>query len=130
MTVTGLELAVAKLNKEIKRIEGVTAKGIEAAAVFIKGEAQQLAPIHDGVLRNSAYTRMTGPMAAEIGFTAEYAAYIHEIPVMISKGKPRPKRNGIPQGFYWQDGENKFLEKAVVRNMREIVQIIARRAAK
>lgn len=134
--VSGLNQVLKNLNKEIKQIEGDTRAGLSKSGLFIKSEAVERAPVEFGNLRNSAFSQLSsmsfrGNQSVTIGFTADYAAYVHEAPMKL-KGQPRAKRSGIKagSGVYWQGGENKFLEKAVKLNIREIVDIIKSEAAK
>lgn len=127
MALKGLDSVIKNLNKEISNIEGDIFDGLKAAGLFIEGEAVELAPAEFGVLRNSSFSqaeRRTNGSVVKVGFTAEYAAFVHEMP-MKNKGKPR---GGVRKGAYWSNGENKFLEKAVKRNMNKILKIIAIRA--
>lgn len=125
--IKGINEVLKNLSKEISNIEGDTFDGVKAAGLFIKGEAVERAPVEFGVLRNSAFTqaeRRANGSAAKIGFTSKYAPFVHEAPMKL-KGQPRA---GKGKGVYWQGGENKFLEKAIKFNVREIVDIIAKRA--
>lgn len=140
----GLDDVLKSLNKEIEGIQGNTRKGLYKAGIFIKGEAVERTPIDFGVLRGSAFTQIS-PLASKekpsvtIGFTAEYAAWVHEMPMTL-KGKSRSDfgktRAGVSfgggsgKGVYWQGGENKFLEKAVKQNTSEILEIIKTEAGK
>lgn len=125
--VKGLNQAIKNLNREISSIEGDVFDGLKAAGLFIKGEAVERAPAEFGVLRNSAFSqgerRRTGSVV-KVGFTAEYAAFVHEAPMKL-KGQPR---GGNRKGTFWSNGENKFLEKAVKFNIPKIIKIIADRA--
>lgn len=132
MKVKGLDSVLKNLNKEIEGIRGNTRKGLSKAGLFIKGEAVERAPVEFGILRNSAFSQLS-PIArkstasVKIGFTAEYAAYVHEMP-MVNSGKPRQGTG--KKGTYWEGGENKFLEKAVKLNIKEILGIIQKEAGK
>lgn len=133
MALKGLDSVIKNLNKEISNIEGDIFDGLKAAGLFIEGEAVELAPAEFDVLRGSSFSqaeRRTNGSVVKVGFTAEYAAFVHEMP-MKNKGKPRTGKapNGRKRkGSYWSNGENKFLEKAVKRNMNKILKIIAIRA--
>ena len=116
------------LNLAIQFIEGKTHKGFVAAGLFLKGEAVLEAPTEFGLLRNSAFTsseQIFGGSIVRVGFTAKYAAWVHEMP-MINAGKPRKGKNH--KGVYWQDGRNKFLERPLRENTDTILQIISNRA--
>lgn len=136
--VRGMQKLHSAIDRELKRAEGDNTKALSAAARFIAGEAVALAPREFGVLRNSVFRDVT-PKVARVGFTAEYAGWVHEMP-MKNKGKPRPlhypsgtrrddgsKREGLPNGTFWDKGENKFLEKAMNRNFQTIIAIIKKR---
>lgn len=142
--VKGLDTLLKNLNKEIQKIEGNTRKGLSKAGLFIKAEAQERAPVDYGVLRNSAFSQISpvtfkGYPVVTVGFTAKYAAWVHEMPMTL-KGKPRAHfgktregasfGGGSGKGVYWQGGENKFLEKAVKWNVKEILNIIKTEAGK
>lgn len=98
------------LRKAIQQIEGRTEPGLFEAALFVEGEAVRNAPIDTGNLRGSGYTQRV-PGGAEVGFTADYAVFVHEIDKNYTVGG-------------W-----KFLERAVTENQNEILEIIRRRAA-
>lgn len=125
MAVKGLNNVLANLNKEIKKIEGATLKGLLAAGTFIKGESQEIAPLDFGPLRASAFSQQSGPLSVTIGYTAEYAAEVHEKPM---RGKGMPRTMGSGKGTYWDKGENKFLEKAIKNNIPTILKVIQKRA--
>ena len=114
MALKGLDDVLANLNKEIKKIEGATLKGLLAAGTFIKGESQEITPVEFGVLNNSAFSNQSGPLSVTIGYTAEYAPFVHEAPSTTNWTKPNTG--------------NKFLEKAVKNNIPEILSVIQKRA--
>lgn len=90
---------------------------------FVKDESNALAPVDTGMLRNSAYVEMEDDRTVQVGYTAEYAAAVHEMTTQKLKGKPRADfgvtREGVGfgggtgRGTYWETGEPKFLEKAI-----------------
>ena len=146
--LSGTDELLRNLRKEIKLIDGDLSDGLKAAAAFIKGEAQDLAPVDFGVLMASAFSdvvRAGKRIVARVGFTAKYAPWVHEMPMTL-KGKPRKNfgktgtqsaagpvqsvafGGGSGKGNYWDGGENKFLEKAVTRNTNTILKILRRKA--
>lgn len=141
--VKGIDGVLKNLNAAIKNIEGNTRKGLSKAGLFIKGESQERTPVDFGILRSSAFSRLSqiskSFASVTIGYTAEYAPWVHEMPMTL-KGKPRADfgktkagvsfGGGSGSGVYWQGGENKFLEKAVKQNEAKIVDIIATTASK
>lgn len=102
-------------------------KGARKAGLFIQGEAQEITPQKTGTLVNSAFTdseRTKKKFRVRVGFTAKYAPHVHEM--------PDPKVTQ-PGGFalkvrhvnWTKKGTgNKFLEKAVVNNLKKILDII------
>ncbi len=112
-TVTGLPNIYSNLRKEIAKIEGATRHGLLMAANKVKADAQNMTPVDTGHLRGGAQAAAAdtpkGPSAV-IRYEAEYAVYVHE-------GHSRVEGRG-----------RKFLERSVVRNLDNIVQIIRARA--
>lgn len=129
--VSGLRNVTANLNRAIRHVEGGTLKGLKLAALHIKEQAMPITP-HSGTtgrrkkdggrgvrgggsnLRNSAFVSVERKTAkrivARIGYTAKYASWVHEMPNDVNWTTPGTG--------------NKFLEKAVRRNTREILAII------
>ena len=64
--------------------------------------------------------------SAIVGYSANYAFWVHEMP-MIHKGVPRSKPS---KGNYWDGGGNKFLEKSVLKNEKQVFQILEKWAKK
>jgi hypothetical protein len=111
--VVGIERVVKNLNREIRRIRGRTKTGLWLAAQYVKGASLVKTPVDTGHLRQSAYVTAfdssAGP-GAEIGYTAAYAVYVHEI-----------DKNYRAPGTSW-----KFLERALMESRKAILEIIAR----
>ena len=170
----GLNKVYANLNKEVRKLKGRTQAGVTAAALFVKGEAQQQVPVVDGNLRASAFVtwpqgassaaKFTGKQAgklgnahteeigksknrvgsiadpvAEIGFSAVYAAAVHENPRSGKTGGTSPSgkkysagrtTSGAPSNrkVYSTVGKWKFLEDALKNNTKRILSIIKERA--
>jgi hypothetical protein len=148
----GLDKVMKNLNEEIKKIKGRTQGGVTVAALYVKGEAQKNAPVDLGNLMNSAFITFpdgidsspsfTGKHAgdmeanhvtevaesqgrvgsqadpvAEVGFSAVYATAVHENPRSGKSGRPGAATSGN-----W-----KFLENALKRNTKKILDIIKER---
>lgn len=128
----GLQEVLSNLEKEVAKIEGRSMEGLFDAGLQIQRAAQQelRASVVTGNLRASAYTRKTGqfvrlddsqmdrsqsapdpsgaiPDGVEVGFTANYAAKVHE---------------------NMEGRSPKFLEGPLRRNQQDIIKIIQRRA--
>lgn len=125
--VDGLGEAVKQLNIVLNRKRNLTQAGLKEAGLMIQREAQKMTPVETGKLRSSAYTRkaMGGGIAVEVGFSAEYALWVHEN-MDVNGGYPR--RSGI--GVIWgPKGEPMFLEKAFRMIEPQIAAIVARKLA-
>ena len=111
------------LNRQLRALAKESPRAVERAAfaggLKIQGYAQENVPVEYGNLQGSAYTQKI-PLGAEVGFSAEYAIYVHENMEQTLKGEPRP--SGL--GTYWNPGGPKFLERAVNENGDEIVDIV------
>ena len=111
----GLDEVLANLSREVQAIEGRTREGMTEVGMFIEGEAVDITPQRKGVLANSAFhdtdsgAAGSGPRV-RIGYTAKYAPYGHEMPESFNYTKPGTGP--------------KFLEKAIKRNLRTILEII------
>lgn len=130
--LTGKDVVLRRLNAQIRGIEGRTRAGLLDAALFVKGESQKLTPVVSGNLRASAYVDSqetpSGPVA-EVGYSAVYAAEVHE---NAEKEQRRRARRGTPAppGRLRRSlvGQWKFLEQPLKANVVEILNRIARRA--
>jgi len=110
----GLDNILDNLNSEIGRIQGLNEQGLLSAALLVKGEAQRRTPVDTGNLKNSAYTDSEGgnDPAAVIGYQASYAPFVHE---------DLEARH--------DNGEAKFLERALNENQDRIIQTIRKKAS-
>ena len=131
--VIGLEKILRNLNTEIKQIKGDVRVGVLEATINVLGDSLPMTPIDTGHLRNSAYIddanqkelaigTKEGAVVqktinlrtdyVKVGYRANYALAVHEI-----------NKNYKAPGTGW-----KFLEKALKRNFKTILKIIAFRA--
>lgn len=114
---------VEELNRALRRLGGEVTAAVEAAAfaagLVIQGKAQDNTPVEYGNLRASAYTKRI-PKGAQVGFTSEYALFVHEN--MEQKLEGLPRSSGL--GTYWNPGGPKFLERGVNENLHELDSII------
>jgi len=110
-TLQGTDKVLRRLNKEIRGIRGRTKAGLMAAGLIVKRRSQIRTPVDTGNLINSAYITSTGTEikpGVEIGYTAAYAPYVHEI-----------EKNYKKPGSSW-----KFLEKALQESEKDILKVI------
>jgi len=124
--VTGINDVVRNLNREIRNIENRTRAGMREAALVVRKRSQELTPVDKENLKASAYTTayntLWGP-AAEIGYTASYAIFVHEIPPPFMTGVFQRSARHHPPGQW------KFLGTALIEKRMAILDIIRRRAA-
>jgi hypothetical protein len=125
-TVTGVEEAQARLRRAVVGLNGNVGAGLSAAGILIRNESLKLAPVDQGILRNSAFsklTRLKNSSYVTVGFTAKYAAAVH-YKKMVNKGKPREGKDA--KGAYWDGGENLFLMKGLVRNISRVISVMTK----
>lgn len=66
------------------KLSGAVEAGLKAAGLYIQLESQKIVPVDEGILHNSAFTRAEPPKGGglkttvRVGYTAEYAVYVHE----------------------------------------------------
>lgn len=130
----GLNEVLTNMNREVGQIKGRTMAGLFEAGLEIQRDSQGRTPVDTGNLKASAYTRK-GRKGVEIGYTAAYAAAVHE---MLGKLKGQPRADfgataegvgfggGSGKGTYWESGEPQFLQKAI--DAVDVVGIVRRRA--
>lgn len=97
-------------------------KALLTAGLKLQRESQRLVPVNTGNLKASAFTSLNG-RNVQVGYTAAYAPYVHEMEQMKLKGQPRPKG----EGRYWDPqgrGQAKFLEEPARRMGAELIAIV------
>lgn len=121
MKITGGIIGIQGIIRAIHACKGRVAKGVEKgikkAALLLQRESQKVVPVDTGNLKNSAFTRITGTgfqTKATVGYTAEYAIFVHE------RTELRHKPGKIA----------KFLEKPARDNLKRMTQIIEEEAIK
>jgi hypothetical protein len=96
----------------------------------IGSEAAGMTPRETGVLINSQYrdVAVEGPVIrGRIGYTAEYAAFVHEAPgTLLGTDTPRASGKGVVWG---PSGEPEFLRKGA-EQARPIVERVLRAGMK
>lgn len=128
----GMDIVLRNLNKEIQAIEGRSMKGLIGGAIIIREDMDKtppLIPVDTGNLRGSWTTwpyREGKIFGLIIGFTANYAAFVHEMigpwepGWRYGPGKGR-KRWYIPR----PDAAPKFFEASMKRNKDNVLEEIA-----
>lgn len=109
--------AIAKMKKGA--VDGLRLMGAK-----IKSNSQRRAPVDEGNLKAGHYSRTTvdkKSAVVEIGVTAKYAAAVHE----IRNPSEGVARTGFrAKGDYWDNGEPKFLEKAIEEEIPKLKPLI------
>jgi hypothetical protein len=115
--VRGGAALMRNLNIQIKAVENRSMRGLFAAGLLVKNRAVKLTPWDTGNLAGSAYVQPAsssqGP-AVEVGYTAAYAPFVHEMPSSFN--------------FTKAGTGPKFLEKAIRKSQKEIIMLIQRAA--
>src|ERR1044072_1838716 len=114
--IIGQAEVLANIGTSRQRAAAGLQRGLVKAGLRLQAESQKMVPVEYGPLKASAFTRADGTGFATIvtvGYTAAYAAYVHELVGMKLKGVPRP--SGI--GKYWDPAgaQAKFLEEPARR---------------
>lgn len=148
--IKGISKVLKNLNKAIEKQQKQTKAGLFEAGLIVKADSVKGTPIQDGNLRNSAFVMVTdmptdtqspsfsgedkgkltqGFSAAQsagksivgkhewksvgiVAYSAFYALYVHE----------------MPASYKFNQGGNKFLEKAVNKNHKKVLKAIAKHA--
>lgn len=125
--ITGVREVLANLARRNKQLAAGCERGVTKAGLRLQRASQLLVPVNFGVLKASAYTRVTGKglkANAHVGYTASYALFVHENVEMKLKGQPRTPPN---KGKYWDPqgrGQSKFLEEPARRMGPELLRVI------
>lgn len=112
MATRGIERVRRNYKRVIERIAGeVTHRAVYEILSQGGAAAAGLTPVDTSDLINSQYapqiSQQQGKTSGHIGYTAGYAAAVHDAPGKL-RGLPRPKG----RGNYWDPGaEPKFLSK-------------------
>lgn len=142
----GLSNVLRNLNKEIDAIQLHTKEGLTEASLVVKYDSVKGTPIDMGNLRGSAFILVTGEepdnkmptfngdesakmssdhslaigegraivnkykwrLTGIVGYTAFYALFVHE----------------MPAHYNFNQGSNKFLQKALLKNKDRILRIL------
>lgn len=126
-SLQGLRETQALIRAEINRLGVASELGITRAALLVRRRSQQLVPVEFGHLKASAEHRVIrqvqGPTAV-VGYTADYAVYVHEIPPP-ELGAPHPDQH-VPGTRTARHGVGgwKYLEKALFVSQDDIIQAL------
>ncbi len=115
MPVKGINKAKSNYKDLVRRVSEVNNPKVMQQVLTIGAtEAALRTPVDTSTLINSQFKKLFesgGKLIGQVGYTANYAFYVHSATEKL-KSKPRAKRNGQPQGNYWDpNGESQFLKK-------------------
>lgn len=125
-SIEGLEAVITNMHRYKNQTASGVERGIRKACTRLLNESNEHVPVETGILKASGYIRITGKgfnAQGAVGYSAPYAAAVHEKVGMVLKGKPRP--SGI--GVYWDPrpkAHAKFLENAYKQLQPEMLRII------
>lgn len=135
MRIKGLSDVRNRLKQAEQNATATKRRALTRIGALIKRDAVKRAPVDTGNLRSSAYTEVEGGKLVRVGFSAFYAAWVHEMVGQKLKGQPRADfgktrggesfGGGSGKGNYWDSGEPKFLENAVKENRQRILDELA-----
>lgn len=126
LDIKGFDEVITNLNKEIVTIKERTLGGLIKAAAYVREDMDKtppLIPVDTGNLRQSWFIEaiQNGEIWGIImGFSADYAVYVHE---MLG-----PTKSGKPINWSRPDSGPKFFESAIKRNTDKILEIIGKEA--
>jgi len=129
--LSGLDEVLNNLNKAINGISINGQAGLIEAGSIVRRQGQKETPVDTANLVNSWYGptifRHPDGVVAELGLTASYAPFVHEMtganftgPRISSQSKAR-KKGGKPTA------KAKFLEDPLKENEKKILNILARK---
>lgn len=118
----GFDSVVKNLNREIKAIEGRTLKGLGLAVMMVRAEMDHTPPlIPIGETENLRASWFAEPLnmpagpAVICGFSANYAAYVHEL---------LGTKSGGPINWTRPGSGPKFFQAPLRRNKEKILETI------
>jgi len=158
--ITGMKGIISKLQKTKSKLNSSISRGLYKGGQYLQRESQKIVPVMTGNLRGTAFTRKISWDHVTVGYTASYAAFVHENlnaahgkafnvkhaaeiaragRMTTSKSgrqtfKPtKGKLMGTAAGGMFPRGENqqaKFLERPMREKRNEILKIVAAEASK
>lgn len=124
-TILGVKEVLLNIDRKRRELAAGTERGLKLAGLQLQRESQKLVPVEFGPLKASAFTRAKGSgffTVVNVGYTADYALFVHERVEMKWKGLPRLP-NPPHKGHYWDPqgrGQAKFLEEPARRLIPEM----------
>lgn len=138
--VKGINETITKINRMIDDVQSVRIiRALYIVSEQVLESASVITPIDTSTLVNSRYIDFDtsgGRITAKVGFSAAYAAFVHDAPGKL-KGQPRAHfgatregkqfGGGTEQGVYWgPGGEPQFLKKGLEQVKPRIPELMAK----
>ena len=105
---------VRRLKEEGQNISNGSEQGLRGAIIFLQGKMIEVTPVGDTGNLIGSYTRgvkqSRDTIVGWIRNSADYAVYVHEMPAGTNFRKP--------------GATNKFMERPMLENRREIMRLI------
>lgn len=118
----GLQDVQKNLKVAHNKVEANKRQALTRIGIMVKADSVKKTPVDTGNLRGSAYYEVEKDKV-RIGYTAAYAAWVHELVDEVLRGLNRTKsKTSTGKGQYWDGGESQFLLKAVRENRRNIMK--------
>ena len=86
LEIKNLKEFIKKLEKTSNRILNNVERGLVKGGQFLQGESQDICPVMTGFLRASAFTRKVSRNHVVVGYSAAYAAFVHEKHASVKRG--------------------------------------------
>jgi len=131
IAVSGVKAIIGNIRRNERKLAAGAERGVKLAGLRLLRESQMRVPVDSGNLKASGFMRSKGTgfrTEANIGYTANYAIFVHENVEMKLKGQPRPGG----RGRYWDPqgkGQAKFLEEPA-RTLAPVLRKIIRDSAR
>ena len=131
--VKGVNKLLKQLAAKEKATPTAMSKALYMGGLHLQRKSQQMAPVEQGKLKASAFTRDISSGAKSVvivGYTASYALYVHESVQMKWKGKKRKgtRPDGLPRkGRYWDpqgEASARFLQRPFKSEIPMILTIV------
>lgn len=155
--ITGMRAVLQKAMRASMKIKNNASNGLVKGGRYLQAESMRIVPVQTDNLRGTAFTRRISTFHVIVGYTAPYAAFVHENPnaahgkafnikhaVEIAKANERlyfdakgrvvGQKAGTQRHKVWFNrGENqqwKFLETPARTKRLNILAIVAAEARK
>lgn len=106
--VTGLNKVLGNMGRQSSEILAKQKRALKKGGLFVQRESMKLVPVRTGNLRGSAFTRQDGDNDVLVGYTANYAVFVHE----DLNATHKPGKTA------------KFLERVIREKKLEIIEVI------